>query len=98
MVDIPAGSTPLSIAQAKGHADIITHLVKGGAAIDHANKDGHTALCCASHYGHAAAVRLLLDAKADPSIGGKLGTPLKTARDKGHREVVEMLQAAGAME
>ena len=37
-----------------------------------------------------------LGANADPSIEGKPGTPLNTARNRGYRGVVEMLRAAGA--
>jgi hypothetical protein len=44
-----------------------------------------------------ACVRALLDAKADTSPGDRQGrSPLRLAADLGYREMVAMLQAAGA--
>ena len=50
-----------------------------------------TALYNASEYGHAAAVSILLDRAADGNIVMHKSTPLITAAERGHLEVVEAL-------
>ncbi|KAL4435619.1 hypothetical protein ABPG77_002582 [Micractinium sp. CCAP 211/92] len=56
-----------------------------------------TALHAAALYGHAACVRALLAAGANPAIGDSFGvTPLHEAALKGHVQCVEALLAGGA--
>ena len=56
-----------------------------------------TALCEAAHHGRLEAVRLLLEAGADPSFWDDEGsTPLMEAADFGELEVLQLLLAWGA--
>jgi ankyrin repeat protein len=56
-----------------------------------------TALCEAAHHGRLEAVRLLLEAGADPSFWDDEGsTPLMEAADSGELEVLQLLLAWGA--
>ena len=73
-------NTPLLIAAYSGHVDIVKDLLDHGAAIDHRNCTGDTALLLAAAYP----IRL-----AEP-----YGRP--AARQKGHDETVRELLARGA--
>jgi ankyrin repeat protein len=62
-----------------------------------ADEDGRTPLHWAADLGHAAAVRALLAAGADPDVQDAEGmTPLHCAAVCEHRVVCELLLAAGA--
>lgn len=59
--------------------------------------NGNTPLHVAALRGEAVAVRLLLEAGADPNAVGERGcTPLHHALEKAHRNVARMLVAAGS--
>ena len=94
--------TALIAAAHLGHDGVVRRLIAAGAPIDHVNRLHWTALIEAIVLGdggprHRACVRALLDAKADASIGDRQGRrPLQLARDLGYREMVAMLEAAGA--
>jgi ankyrin repeat protein len=64
------------------HARIIALLLENHAYIDAASPNGTTPLMMAAHYGTVAAVKLLLDAGADPMLKNDLGL---TAIDFAHR-------------
>ena len=58
---------------------------KAKAAVDHANKDGSTALMAASQNGHIECVRALIGAKATVDHANKDGsTALMVASQTGH--------------
>jgi len=101
-VTSPYDGTALIAAAHLGHDGVVRRLIAAGAPIDHVNRLHWTALIEAIVLGdggprHRACVRALLDAKADASIGDRQGRrPLQLARDLGYREMVAMLEAAGA--
>ena len=70
--------------------------------VDHVNNLGWTALLEAVILGdgaaaHAEIVRMLIARKANVNLADKNGvTPLAHARQRGQRQVAEMLAAAGA--
>jgi len=96
------GGTPLIPACERGHVEVVKTLLKTEADIDHVNNLGWTALLEAivlSDGGprHQEIVQLLVDAGADVHIGDQEGvTPLLHARQKGFRDIVTILEAAGA--
>ena len=58
---------------------------------------GATKLGHAARYGDLEAVIMLLRARADARIADKRGiTPLRAAATAGHRQIVELLQAAAS--
>ena len=60
-------------------------LISGGAAIDHVNRNGETALMLAAGAGQFAAVQVLLDAGADAMVRNHEGkTASRMATDFGH--------------
>ena len=62
------GWTPLHYAATKGHVAIMTLLLDKYAYIDAASPNGTTPLMMAAHYGTPSAVKLLLEAGADPLL------------------------------
>ncbi len=94
--------TALIAAAHLGHHEVVAILIAAGAPVDHVNNLDWTALIEAVVLGdggesHQKTVKALLDGRADPSIGDAHGvTPLQHARQRGYREIVEMLIAAGA--
>ncbi|QRY61700.1 ankyrin repeat domain-containing protein [Gordonia sp. PDNC005] len=88
------GGTALIPASEHAHTSTISILIKAGVPLDVVNKSGWTALLEAVVLGdgdvaHVDAVRQLLDAGADPSIGDFDGvTPRQHAVDRGQTAVV----------
>lgn len=77
----------------KGHDDVVRALLKFGASVDIADKDGITALMYASFHGHLEAAKTLINAGADASLRNTAGkTALFLAQSNGHHLVVEALQ------
>jgi ankyrin repeat protein len=60
------------------------------------DKNGLTALMCASSHGQMCVVELLLKAGADPNKKFNRLSPLNAAEVHGHRDVVELLIKSGA--
>jgi ankyrin repeat protein len=94
--------TALIAAAHLGHDGVVRRLIAAGAPLDHVNTLHWTALIEAIVLGdggprHQACVRALLDAKADHRLTDREGrTPLQLARERRYREIVAMLEAAGA--
>jgi uncharacterized protein len=67
------GWTPLHYAASGGHREIMQLLLDQHAYIDAESPNGTTPLMMAAGYSSDAAVKLLLDAGADPSLKNQLG-------------------------
>ncbi|MFZ3161126.1 MAG: ankyrin repeat domain-containing protein [Rhodoferax sp.] len=76
------GWAPLHYAATSGHLEVMQLLLDENAYIDAASPNNTTPLMMAAHYGTVAAVKLLLDAGADPMLKNDLGL---TAIDFAHR-------------
>lgn len=96
------GGTALIPAAEKGHPENVRLLIAAGVDPDHINRLGWTALLEAivlSDGGpvHQQIVAALIEGGADLNIADGQGvTPLAHARERGYREIAEMLEAAGA--
>jgi ankyrin repeat protein len=97
-VNPPGGVTPLWIASANGHADIVSLLLAHSTDVDLGGReDGKTALSAASQGGHTEIVHLLLEHGADINLpGGEYGSALAAASHHGHIEIVRLLLKGGA--
>jgi ankyrin repeat protein len=75
-----AGDTPLHLATAGQHTDLVRLLIPKAISLDAQNDDGLTPLHWAALKGEAEIARLLLEKGARPNIRDKNGTtPLKIA-------------------
>lgn len=96
------GGTALIPACERGHVETAQALIAAGVNVDHVNRLGWTCLMEAvvladGGPAHQAIIRSLIAAGADLNLPDKEGvTALAHARQRGQREVVQLLQAAGA--
>ena len=67
------GWTPLHYAATRGQLAVLNLLLEENAYIDAASPNNTTPLMMAAHYGTPAAVKLLLEAGADPLLKNDLG-------------------------
>ncbi len=94
--------TALIAAAHLGHAEVVRTLIAAKAPLDHVNNLQWTALIESIVLGdggrnHTETLRALVDAGANVNIpDGSGATPLKLARSRGYREMVAILEKAGA--
>jgi hypothetical protein len=94
--------TALIAAAHLGHDAVVGELIRAGAPLDHVNNLGWTALIESIVLGdggtrHTATLKALVDAGANVNLADRGGTtPLGLARGRGYREMVVILERAGA--
>lgn len=94
--------TALIAAAHLGHDQVVAELIKGGAPLDHVNNLGWTALIESIVLGnggrrHTATLDSLVRAGANVNLADRNGqTPLVLARGRGYREMIVILERAGA--
>ncbi|XP_018903045.2 LOW QUALITY PROTEIN: uncharacterized protein [Bemisia tabaci] len=88
--------TPLSISSRVGRLETVKFLLKIGAEVNAADRNGVTALHEAAFAGHSKIVELLLEYGADVDIVSVGSTPLSLSVYKSHWNTVEILLKSGA--
>ena len=94
--------TALIAAAHLGHDGVVRQLIAAGAPLDHVNNLHWTAVIESIVLGnggarHQATLKALVDAKANLQLADRQGnTPLALAKSRGYREMVAMLEKAGA--
>lgn len=94
--------TALIAAAHLGHEEVVKLLIKAGAPLDHVNNLGWTALIESIVLGnggkrHIETLHALVGAGANVNLpDGNGATPLALARARGYREMVQILERAGA--
>lgn len=94
--------TALIAAAHLGHVEVVRMLIAAKAPLDHVNNLKWTALIESIVLGdggknHTETLRALVEAGADINIAdGSGATPLRLARSRGYREMVTILEKAGA--
>ena len=94
--------TALIAAAHLGHAEIVRTLIAAKAPLDHVNNLKWTALIESIVLGnggknHIDTLRALVDAGADVNIpDGSGSTPLTLAKNRGYKEMIVILEKAGA--
>lgn len=89
------GWTPLHYAATRGHLEIITLLLDNHAYIDAESPNGSTPLMMAAHYGTPEAVKLLLEAGADPLLKNQQGlSAIDFAQQAKRQDIAEIVAAA----
>jgi hypothetical protein len=89
------GWTPLHYAATNGHVQIMQMLLDENAYIDAESPNGTTSLMMAAMYGTPAAVKLLLEAGADPTLKNQLGLAALDFANRANRKDAAELIAAG---
>ncbi len=94
------GQTALIGAASLGDAELVNFLLDRGADPNITNKEsGFTALIAATWSDYPEIVETLLRKGAQVNAKDKFGkTPLKWAREKGHTQIIQLLQSAGGTE
>lgn len=88
------GWAPLHYAATNGHTEIMVLLLENHAYIDASSPNDSTPLMMAALYGSPSAVKLLLEAGADPSIKNRLGlTAIDFANRDKRTEAAEIIAA-----
>jgi uncharacterized protein len=89
------GWTALHYAATGGHVAIMELLLDNHAYIDAESPNGTTPLMMAAHYGSPAAVKLLLEAGADPALKNQLGlSAIDFAHRANRRDAAELIAAS----
>ena len=88
--------TPLIGAAVEGLVEPMEILIKNGASVNYAGKDGMTALLMAILHGHNNVTKLLLESGANASGSPKFSTPLLYAINANNTEAVDLLIKFGA--
>jgi ankyrin repeat protein len=93
--------TALIAAAHLGNVDVVRELIRAGAPIEHVNNLGWTALNESIELGdggprHVATLKALVDAGADVNKDRNGTRPVELARSRGYREMVVILEKAGA--
>lgn len=89
------GWAPLHYAATGGHVEIIAMLLEEHAFIDAESPNKSTPLMMAAMYGSPAAVRLLLQEGADPTMRNELGMSAVDFAQRGNRkDSAELIAAA----
>jgi len=94
------GGVALHVAAFKGHKDIAELLITRGADVDaKADRRNHTPLHIAAMEGHKAVAELLIIKGVDVNSKTRDGkTPMSLAKEKRHKEIIELLRRHGAEE
>ncbi len=88
------GWAPLHYAATNGHLEVMSLLLDENAYIDAASPNGTTPLMMAAHYGTPSAVKLLLEAGADPMLKNVQGLNAIDFANRGERkESAEIIAA-----
>lgn len=94
--------TALIAAAHLGHVEVVRELIRAGAPLDHVNNLGWTALIESIVLGdggarHTATLNALVDAGANVNLPDRGGAaPLMLAKNRGYREMIAILEKAGA--
>ena len=95
---IDDGATPLYVASQEGHTDVVAAFVSAGADVNQATGRWSKAAACGQHPGPHRVVGVLVSARANVNLAqtGDGVTPLHSASDQGHADVMAALVLAGA--
>jgi len=91
------GLTPLMWAAASGNTEVVRQLLDSGAAVERRAADGSTALMIASANGFTDIVRALVLKGADVTAAKGAVRARQLALERGHTEVVTLLDQAEAL-
>ncbi|MBX3660617.1 MAG: ankyrin repeat domain-containing protein [Ramlibacter sp.] len=86
------GWTPLHYAATRSQLEIMNLLLEHSAYIDAESPNGTTPLMMAAHYGSVSAVKLLLEAGADPLLKNQIGlTAIDFAQKANRKDAADLI-------
>jgi len=88
----PHGETPLHAACLRGNLSVVEFLLNRNADPNLCNKFGETCGHMAAKTGHTDIMKILLMHGLNPDIQSANGTCLDVALNKGHRDIVQLLE------
>ncbi len=94
----PVGSawTPIMLAAAEGHEEIVSILIQAGADVNAKNELGRTSLMFSANYGFFEIAEMLLENGASTDDVASDRTAIIAASFNGHRNLVRLLLEHGA--
>ncbi|MES2608255.1 MAG: ankyrin repeat domain-containing protein [Pseudomonadota bacterium] len=95
MISFDKSSTPLILAAKKGHANVVSTLLRHGAKIEETDGCGRTALLAASSFGDIGTVSTLLNAEANIHATCDKFTALDFATSFRKFDIAILLAASG---
>ena len=94
-----AGWTPVMIAAANNHPEVVRYLISKGADVNIANRMGRTALHYSTNYEFIDIIKMLLEAGANPNATSQdnttPNTPVKAAILRENTTILKLLLQAG---
>jgi ankyrin repeat protein len=91
-------NTALHAAIAGKAAEVAQVLIQKGADVNAVDSHGHTPIQAAAFEGNQEIARMLIENGADVTVNAGFGSAVAIAKQRGHKDFMELLRQHGAIE